>query len=208
MVMAESSDFNNSGCFEEYSILEETSETVSVAEPSSEPYSEGILTPIENINQLTLTFHIASNSKAVISYYVSAKIKTKMTITVDIDKKILGFWRSTGIKYTDYATGFYASGSHTATIEDSGTYRAVIRVSFNEGKGYAEKQFVFNKNLIYGDADNNGVVTATDARFVLRCATRLEKYDKTLLERCDINGDGMLTASDARYILLIALRIL
>ena len=53
-----------------------------------------------------------------------------------------------------------------------------------------------------GDADNDGTVTAADARLVLRAAVGLE----TLVwpEICDLNADGKVTAYDARGVLRFA----
>ena len=53
---------------------------------------------------------------------------------------------------------------------------------------------------IWGDADDNGVLTAKDASTVLVCA--LSGSDMGLdLRGCDVNGDGILTADDASMIL-------
>lgn len=58
--------------------------------------------------------------------------------------------------------------------------------------------------IIKGDADNNGNVTASDARFVLRCSVGLEEYDDKLLKVCDMNFDNKLTAADARTVLRLS----
>lgn len=52
--------------------------------------------------------------------------------------------------------------------------------------------------VVKGDADGDGMITAADARLVLRAAVGLEKVP---LERGDIDGDGKITATDARDIL-------
>lgn len=52
--------------------------------------------------------------------------------------------------------------------------------------------------VIKGDADGDGVVTAADARLILRASVGIGEVS---LETGDINGDGKITASDARDVL-------
>lgn len=54
-----------------------------------------------------------------------------------------------------------------------------------------------------GDVDNDGSVTASDARLALRAAVGLEKYaaGSVRFTEADVDFDGSLTASDARLIL-------
>ncbi len=58
------------------------------------------------------------------------------------------------------------------------------------------------EDFIYGDADGDGKYTAGDARFILRCAVGLEKYDSLI--QCDANADGTVNAADARLALRFA----
>ena len=56
--------------------------------------------------------------------------------------------------------------------------------------------------LLIGDADNDGRITAMDARLILRIAAKLEGVtDEEMFTRCDVNGDGSITAVDARLVL-------
>ncbi len=55
--------------------------------------------------------------------------------------------------------------------------------------------------VIKGDADGDGIVTAADARLILRASVGLEEV---VLERGDMNGDGKITAEDAREALRAA----
>lgn len=55
--------------------------------------------------------------------------------------------------------------------------------------------------VIPGDADRDGVVSAADARAVLRAAVGLETLDSEQMKRADLDGDGILTADEARSIL-------
>lgn len=60
---------------------------------------------------------------------------------------------------------------------------------------------------ILGDADNNGIVTAADARKTLRYAAKIEMFPEFFDKGCDFNGNGIADASDARKILRVAAKI-
>lgn len=63
--------------------------------------------------------------------------------------------------------------------------------------------------FMYGDADNNRVISAADARYVLRVAAKLETInDELTFKRCDVNKDGKITAADARLILRAAAKLI
>ena len=55
--------------------------------------------------------------------------------------------------------------------------------------------------VIAGDADRDGVLTAGDARLVLRAAVGTEKLSAEQLLRADLNKDGECTSDEARSIL-------
>lgn len=63
--------------------------------------------------------------------------------------------------------------------------------------------------LLLGDINGDGSVTATDARTILRIATRLEKTQDYLNAElvADANGDGNITAADARKVLRVATKL-
>ena len=54
---------------------------------------------------------------------------------------------------------------------------------------------------VKGDADNDGRLTAGDARLVLRLSVGLEEKERFTLYACDYDGDGQSTSADARLIL-------
>ena len=58
--------------------------------------------------------------------------------------------------------------------------------------------------IIMGDLNNDGKVTAADARIALQIAAKTIKPTAYQLKVGDINGDGKITAADARSILKIA----
>lgn len=61
--------------------------------------------------------------------------------------------------------------------------------------------------VMKGDIDGNGKITASDARTVLRMAAKLEPTTADALQIADMNSDGKLTASDARTILRKAAKL-
>ena len=57
---------------------------------------------------------------------------------------------------------------------------------------------------IPGDLNDDGKITAVDARYVLQSASGARPLDEIQKAVADINGDGKITAVDARWILQIA----
>lgn len=55
-----------------------------------------------------------------------------------------------------------------------------------------------------GDANNDGNVSAIDARLVLQYAAGTIEYTEDDVKVCDTNGDGKITAVDARKVLQFA----
>lgn len=57
------------------------------------------------------------------------------------------------------------------------------------------------------DIDNNGSVTASDARQLLRYAVGLEQFDELTILYADVTKDGTISASDARMALRTAVNL-
>lgn len=55
--------------------------------------------------------------------------------------------------------------------------------------------------LATGDATGDGMITAADARYILRASVDLENIDTASFSKADIDGDGKITAQDARLAL-------
>ena len=64
-------------------------------------------------------------------------------------------------------------------------------------------------NVLFGDVDHDGRVTAADARLALRRAVELEHYEEGSYEFfvSDVDFDGRVTAADARLILRAAVNL-
>lgn len=56
----------------------------------------------------------------------------------------------------------------------------------------------------FGDVNNDGKITAFDARLLLRCSAQLEPITSLIFERGDYNSDGVITAADARTALRVS----
>jgi uncharacterized repeat protein (TIGR02543 family) len=56
-------------------------------------------------------------------------------------------------------------------------------------------------NITYGDINDDGVITASDATLVLRYIVGLNTFDDNQKLAADVNNDGQITASDATIIL-------
>lgn len=71
-------------------------------------------------------------------------------------------------------------------------------------KGY---NVLTKKPELIGDLDNNGVITAADARIVIRHSAQLDLLPAELELMADFNQNGIITSADARLILRKALKI-
>lgn len=74
----------------------------------------------------------------------------------------------------------------------------------NINGGYINTQktsVTLTPEIRYGDIDNDGNVSAGDARIALRVSVGLETISEAQLQAADIDGDHAVTAGDARLIL-------
>jgi hypothetical protein len=58
-------------------------------------------------------------------------------------------------------------------------------------------------NPATGDVNNDGNVTAVDARYVLQAVAGIKTLNSSQKKLVDMNGDGKITAVDARFILQV-----
>ena len=64
-----------------------------------------------------------------------------------------------------------------------------------------------NTKNIPGDINNDGNVTASDARIALRTSAKLHSLTEKEIKQADMDSDGRVTASDARKILRISAKL-
>lgn len=71
---------------------------------------------------------------------------------------------------------------------------------YKAGHGYGLNFYSFD-NYLLGDVNEDGSITAADARLVLRYSARTETPTDMQFVLGDVDGDGQITASDARSLL-------
>lgn len=100
-------------------------------------------------------------------------------------------WYDSKIKwlaqYNDTVTykGSYDIWQHSSTGKFDG-----FRGSFDLNRCYT--------SFVKGDVNNDGKVTATDARTILRASAKLETLSGQPAKNADMDADGSITAEDAR----------
>ena len=103
--------------------------------------------------------------------------------------------RETTTKYV-----FSTNGKYTTTTEPETTTKDDVAVPTVTTTVKTEK-------YLNGDVDNDGRVSASDARLTLRAGAGLEELTPLAADAADVNGDGRITAKDARSILRYAAKI-
>ncbi|MBR0508453.1 MAG: dockerin type I repeat-containing protein [Clostridia bacterium] len=110
----------------------------------------------------------------------------------------------------------FADGSDK--LQGDGYYgRAILYGDYQHGFGYFPSGFFENAsfakpqmirvNILRGDANLDGKVTAADAAIVLRTLVGLSSMNEPMRDAADVNGDGTVTAADAAFILRIVVQI-
>lgn len=158
------------------------------------------------INGINVTFYVA-NGRAYASYYVASQ-KNGITVTVEIEKRTLGFiWVNSGDEKQEKTDKKYLSGSYSVPVSDSGFYRVVVEVKVNGEKDSKTVTFDYDKNILMGDANSDGEVRANDARLILRFSAKLQKFSNEQKNICDIDKNGAVTAADARIALKMSAKL-
>lgn len=107
--------------------------------------------------------------------------------------------------YTMSYTNNNEPGTGTATLTGTGIFEGSFSQSFTimTSASYT--------GPLYGDLDDSGTVTLTDARLALRLALRIlspSSFTEDQLYYGDVNGDGEITTEDAGEILKKALKLI
>lgn len=95
------------------------------------------------------------------------------------------------------------------TVPESGEYTASAVVTDADSTIIELQQAVLTvvEKAEKGDANCDGELSASDARYTLRCSSGMETIDKGLVYAADVNEDGEITASDARMILRVVAQL-
>lgn len=67
---------------------------------------------------------------------------------------------------------------------------------------------VFERNVVYGDANGDGIVDGADALLVLRCALELTEFSPEAVQNCDVDHNGGIDSGDALLILRYSLGLI
>ncbi len=103
---------------------------------------------------------------------------------------------------------FTSSNSATTVFNNEGIYRVFCAVK--DSGNLIVSAFSSDIKVVVsipGDVDNDGFVTAKDARLTLRHSAGLEKIDDRFLISADVNNDSKVNAADARLILRCAAKL-
>ncbi len=91
------------------------------------------------------------------------------------------------------------------TPTETGEYQCfTLMTDQEESKAAIYSESVVCVDFIPGDIDDDGKVTATDARSALRCSSKLENIGEGKLSAADVDKNGKVTSTDARTILRLA----
>ncbi len=103
-------------------------------------------------------------------------------------------------------------------LQADGYYgRAILYGSYQKGFGYFPSGFFENASfakpvlirteILRGDANMDGKITAADAAIVLRTLVDLAYMNEPMRKAADLDGDGEITAADAAMLLRIVVQI-
>ena len=112
---------------------------------------------------------------------------------------------------TDDKSVTWLSSNDSVIKVENGKVTAVGKgeaiITAKVGNLSATCKVVVTGDYIIGDVNNDGKVTAIDARNVLQYAAGTKSFNSQQLKCADVNNDGKVTAFDARKILQIAAEI-
>ncbi len=89
-------------------------------------------------------------------------------------------------------------------------YPDIVVYEGSDAEAYCKKMGLkYTLAALPADVDNDGTVTAADARYVLRVSAKLESpvLIEETMEVADVTGDSQLNSSDARLILRISAKL-
>lgn len=107
------------------------------------------------------------------------------------------------------ANGESDTNQFSFTVTESGKYTAVVTVTDADTSvtKAAGGTLTVDARAKKGDANCDGSVNASDARYVLRCSAGLDSVEDAFRYAVDIDDDGRITASDARRILRVVAQL-
>ncbi len=97
--------------------------------------------------------------------------------------------------------------NETSSLFDKKINTAVIDLVDDLLTGLFEEGYTLPATYTIGDVNDDGDVTATDARLALRASVKLESLSDTASKAADVNHDNSVTAADARIILRVSVKL-
>lgn len=94
---------------------------------------------------------------------------------------------------------------HSIDTKTAGQYK--VKVTYGEFTCEFDYTVAPRNQVVLGDVNGDGLVTAADARLALRAAVKLEILDATQFIAADVNYDNKVTGTDARKILRYSLKL-
>ncbi|MBQ9879488.1 MAG: dockerin type I repeat-containing protein [Clostridia bacterium] len=122
--------------------------------------------------------------------FITLAVKDKITAEM-LDQLLVG----------DYSYSITDNEGDILDISDTVGNGAIVLVS---GVGITNLKKTI---ILLGDVDSDGVVTATDARQILRCSAKLTDLDEIGRLAADLDGDNQITATDARAVLRVSAKL-
>ncbi len=159
------------------------------------------------IDSVSSTFYIDANGIANVSYVITSE-KCDFSVTVYVEKKVSPFvWKKVGTPETVKAEKNFQTGLYTVQVDGDGKYRAVITATPERDNVKHISYCTYNSAVYFGDMDDDGKITASDARTILRIGAHLIVGTESQKKKADINGDGKINSIDARRVLRIAAKL-
>ncbi|MCR5610896.1 MAG: Ig-like domain-containing protein [Clostridiales bacterium] len=160
-------------------------------------------------------FHTANSSSSVqttVSMKAGDKFSFKWKVSSEQDYDYLYFYVNNQQK--SKISGETEWAEYTFTAQTDGDY--TFKWTFKKDPYYdgvhdcgflKDVKFAPIDHTLYGDADDNGEVTAADALLALRHSMEIIEFTPEQIARCDMDGDGLVTATDALIILRMSMGI-
>lgn len=144
----------------------------------------------------SLTNIVIPENVTVLSEYLFYGCSSLASVTIpasvtSIEQSAFDATSLTDVYYTGSETQWNAItvGQYNAPLEN-----AVVHYNYQPGNDSAD-------DILPGDIDFDGAVTATDARLALRVSVGLDSLSAQSTRIADVDKDGQITAADARLIL-------
>lgn len=160
-------------------------------------------------NEVTVISPLAADNVEFSSDYAVAGKSVKVNINVSGGTGVFTCNFKIYCDGEEVISSFVNGTEFTFTVPKGGNYTASVTVidadttvtTADSGNMYADE------TAKRGDANCDGKVNASDARYALRCAARLDTFEQALMYAIDVNEDGKVSAYDARIILRISARL-